>query len=194
MIEKKETMMVGGYECYVKDGEYCTLIDGQECVVLTDLIEVTDEETLAYLNSTLDNENYLRSSSELPSDVYDLRNEQEFHDDVNVTSSDYMSQKLAVDLSANPIRLHIGFWNKRTVKLSFYYYIPALPNTYDTSKAGGSWFHADVTAEFWLGSQTKKYAVDTAFKTATILQMKVFNEGTEPQKEFDYYLSVSKKD
>lgn len=72
-------------------------------------------------------ENYLRSSSELPSDVYDLRNEQEFHDDVNVTSSDYMSQKLAVDLSANPIRLHIGFWNKRTVKLSFYYIYPHCP-------------------------------------------------------------------
>ncbi len=96
-VSKAETVMIDGYECYEKDGEHYTMLNGKEYHIVKPVKEeiVTDPVLLAQLNSLLeDNTVKMRSypSSTWPNmRTYDLTNGSTYSERVKLSNGDYYS-------------------------------------------------------------------------------------------------------
>ena len=155
VFAENNVTMIAGYECYERDGEYYTMIDGTEyhIVMFEETEIVTDPVLLEQLNSLFDENSNARNgypSSWPNARTLDISDGSTYTARANLNYADYYSPGLIVDISAD------GNGSAGTIRVDY------------VTSPGTTTYYIDVTFHFYsVGewkSTTKKIGFNSEIK------------------------------
>lgn len=168
--ESEKTIRVGDYDCIEIDGQYYTVIDGVEYIVLsfTEKNKVKDKNLIAELES--------RSMSKA---TFDLSTGATYSGTANLSSGNSWTPTFILgpkQSALSMLSIKKNFIFPTTVKMTAYFYVPLT----------GWWHEVTVSVTFTLLGQTRHFLADTYTANATKGEIEFWKNGTDPTT-FDYY-------